>query len=220
VEATTWRSTHRVLAKKLVVVDHAVRVTPRDPDDARRALRPVLGDRADGPILLFLGTLKAKQNTAAVQWIIERLIGSLDPSVTVVLCGPGSDEISVPPGRGAAVVGLGAVEDVDSVVAAADLCLAPLAAGAGVKTKVLHYLAHGKRVAGTPIAFEGLADAPGLFQASLDDLPDLIVRLCGEGESPSVTERRIRLQREWMDAHHGRAHVAEQWEKVLACLPS
>ena len=123
-------------------------------------------------------------------------------------------------GSGAAVVGLGAVEDVDSVVAAADLCLAPMAAGAGVSTKVLHYLAHGQRVAGTPIAFEGIADAPGLHSATLDDLPELVARLCREEESAPVAERRIRSQQEWMDTHHGRAHVTEQWKRVLACLPS
>ncbi len=220
VEAGTWRATHRVLDKKLAVVDHAVRVTPCDPVEARRALRARLGERADGPILLFLGTLKAKQNTAAVKWIIERLVGSLESSCTVVLCGPGSDQITVNRNGSAAVVGLGAVEDVDSVVAAADLCLAPLAAGAGVKTKVLHYLAHGKRVAGTPIAFEGIQEAPGLHTASLDELPELVVRLCREEESPSAAEQRIRAQQEWMDTHHGRAHVAEQWKRVLACLPS
>jgi len=53
------------------------------------------------------------------------------------------------------------VDEIDSIIDSADLCLAPLATGAGVKTKVLHYLAHGKRIAGTPIAFEGLSGAPG-----------------------------------------------------------
>ncbi len=117
------------------------------------------------------------------------------------------------------MIGLGAVDDVDSVVAAADICLAPLAAGAGVKTKVLHYLAHGKRVAGTPIAFEGLAGVPGVHSAPLDELPELIDLLCRENECNSVIAQRHQAQQEWLEVRHGRAHVTEQWKKVLECLP-
>ena len=113
---------------------------------------------------------------------------------------------------------MGSVADVDTVVAAADICLAPLAGGAGIKTKVLHYLAHGKRTVGTPAAFEGLSGAPGLFVASLEELPALVRRLCEEHEDQRTAEERARRQRTWLEDHHGRAHVRAQWEEVLQCL--
>ena len=134
-----------------------------------------------------------------------------------MLCGSGSERLRGRAG-GARVAPLGAVDDVDSVIAAADVCLAPLAAGAGVKTKVLHYLAHGRRVAGTPVAFEGLDGAPGLYCAPLDDQPALIGRLIAVAEPAEVSERRAAAQRAWMDQRHGGAHIARQWRDALQCL--
>ena len=113
---------------------------------------------------------------------------------------------------------LGAVDDVDSIIATADLCLAPLATGAGVKTKVLHYLAHGKRVAGTPIAFEGLSGAPGLLEAPLDVLPDLVARIIAAPESADAARSRVAAQHAWLAEHHGRPLIIDQWRNVLACV--
>src|SRR6202043_2767089 len=125
----------------------------------------------------------------------------LPEAVTVLLCGPRTEQLHGT-GAGARVVGLGLVEDVDAVVASADLCLAPLASGAGVKTKVLHYLAHGRRVAGTPVAFEGLEGAPGTFEAPLDELPLLVARLSTDIESEEEVQARAAAQRTWIECHH------------------
>jgi hypothetical protein len=220
VEASAWTRAHPVLKRKLAVVDHAALVTPKDPVIARAGLVSELGRGQDGPIMVFLGTLTAKQNAGAAQWILRELVNHLPAEATVVLVGPASEGLTSTGGRGAVVVGLGAVDDVDSVVAAADLCLAPLATGAGVKTKVLHYLAHGKRVAGTPTAFEGLETAPATYSATFDELPNLIEQLCAEVEDPDIAVKRAEDQQAWLDQHHGRTHIAEQWRRVLECLPS
>jgi hypothetical protein len=73
-------------------------------------------------------------------------------------------------------------------------------------------------VAGTPVAFEGLDGAPGLFEAPLDELPALVARLCDETESPQAMQRRSAAQLSWMECHHGRDHIADQWREVLRCL--
>lgn len=216
-EAEVWERHHPGLAGKLAVVDHAVRAVPVEPVAARRALADRLGGEPPGPVLLFLGTLLAKHNRVAADWIADHLAPALPADTTIVLCGPGSDEV-VATGGGARLVGLGAVDDVDEVIAAADICLAPLASGAGVKTKVLHYLAHGKPVAGTRVAFEGLEGAPGLHEAELDALAPAVAALCDRLHSDPHGEERARAQRAWLNDHHGRAHVAEQWRSVLQCL--
>jgi hypothetical protein len=109
---------------------------------------------------------------------------------------------------------LGAVSDIDAVIAGADLCLAPLAAGAGVKTKVLHYLAHGKLVIATPVALEGIEDAPGTEATTLADFPSAILGWIGRRDDP-VDRRREALQRAWLDARYGHARVADQWRDAL-----
>lgn len=215
-EAGEWRRIHPVLAGRTVTVTHAPFASPRSPETARVALENLVG-ALSGPVLVFLGTLRAKHNAAAARWIIDVLGPALPATVTIVMCGPGSERLRPHP-SGARVIGLGSVEDVDSVIAAADLCLAPLAAGAGVKTKVLHYLAHGRRVAGTPVAFEGLENAPGVYAAPLDSLAALVSRLARETETAESAGDRSLLQREWVASQHGRGGVAAQWKAVLTGL--
>ncbi len=213
-EAVWWTRLHPVLAAKLAVVDHVPYAFPRDRVAARRYLEEVAGLALPGTVLLFLGTLRAKHNLAAAKWLLHELAPRLPAGAVLVLCGPGSE--SLQPASGPAnVIRLGAVDDVDSVIAAADICLAPLAAGAGVKTKVLHYLAHGKRVIGTQVAFEGLAGAPGLQAASLRELPAAVLDALGEPPNPGLDEARARAEAEWMDVHHGRTSTINQWRDVL-----
>jgi len=216
-EARAWRTINPALFDKIAVIDHAA-FFAEPVSEPRGELGRLTGRALDGPVLLFLGTLRAKHNAAAASWILDTLVDTLPPTVTVVLCGPGTERLSRPDSTGAGVVALGPVVDVDTVVAAADLCLAPLATGAGVKTKVLHYLAHGKPVAGTPAAFEGLSGAPGLHTAPLDDLPVLIGELCRQVEDPVAADDRARSQRSWLEQHHGRDHIRSQWEDVIGRL--
>jgi glycosyltransferase involved in cell wall biosynthesis len=218
VEAATWRGM-RSLDGRVATVDHAALAEPRSPAAAREELGRWLPGSCEGPVLVFVGTLTAKHNAAAADWICSRLTQSLPATATIVLCGTGTERVR-PERTGAQVVGLGLVDDVDSVIAAADVCLAPLASGAGIKTKVLHYLAHGRRVAGTGVAFEGLEGAPGLHSASLAELPALVGRLLSNPERPEFERARSAAQRAWVEAHHGRSRVREQWRDLLRCLSS
>lgn len=216
-EAEHWRRAHPGLGGKLVTVDHTPFVRSTGDAEGAETLQRLLGRRVEGPVLVFVGTMAAKHNGPAARWIVDILGPSLPAAVTVILCGPGTEALHGLP-RGARVECLGMVDDVDSVIAAADICLAPLQSGAGVKTKVLHYLAHGRRVVGTGFAFEGLDGAPGLFEVPLDSIPDLVIRLLESGEPPSAAEQRVVAQRAWMERHHGRRRVATQWQEILQCL--
>jgi hypothetical protein len=216
-EAEHWKRIHPQFGSKLVTVDHAPFATPRSGPESRSALERRLGRSVAGPVLVFVGTMRAKHNGPAAQWIIDVLGPSLPSTTTIVLCGPGTERLRGRDG-GAVVECLGKVDELDSVIATSDLCLAPLASGAGVKTKVLHYLALGRRVAGTPLAFEGLEGAPGLFEARLDSLPALVASLTKTAEAPETAQGRVATQRAWMERHHGRGHVASQWKEILQCL--
>lgn len=215
-EAAHWKRIHPEFSSKVVTVDHAPFARQAAAPESRAALERHLG-RSVGAVLVFVGTMKAKHNVPAARWIIDVLAPSLPPTATVVLCGTGTDNLRGRVG-GAPVECLGQVDDVDSVIASADVCLAPLTSGAGVKTKVLHYLAHCRRVAGTPLAFEGLDGAPGIFEAPLESLPALVAELVERGESREAAQQRAAAQTAWMERHHGRRHVATQWQEILQCL--
>lgn len=89
---------------------------------------------------------------------------------------------------------MGEVEDADELIRRAEVCLAPLLSGAGVKTKVLHYLAHGRPVLGTPLAFEGIEDAPGCHTASLAEFPARLRELLA---APEADERLAAARQAW-----------------------
>jgi glycosyltransferase involved in cell wall biosynthesis len=216
-EAGEWRRIHRPLRDKLMTVDHAAFVPEHPFKDGHGDLADRVGGLLHRPVLLFVGTIAAKHNAVAARWLIDVLAPSLPDTVTIVICGPGSDKLPGGGKAGARVILLGAVKDVDSIIATADLCLAPLASGAGVKTKVLHYLAHGKRIAGTPVAFEGLSGAPGLLEAPLEGLPALVTRIIGAPESADAARSRVSAQHAWLAEHHGRPLIVDQWRNVLAC---
>jgi len=217
-EASEWRRIHAPLRTKLMTVDHAAYVPEHPSMNGAGELARRVGGVVHRPLLLFVGTIAAKHNAVAARWLIDVLAPALSDATTIVICGPGSDQLVGGGKPGARVVLLGAVEDIDAVIATADLCLAPLATGAGVKTKVLHYLAHGKRVVGTPVAFEGLGGAPGLFEAALEDHADVVNRLIAAPETVDSERSRIAAQHAWLAEHHGRPLIVEQWRNVLACV--
>jgi hypothetical protein len=71
---------------------------------------------------------------------------------------------------------------------------------------------------GTPIAFEGLSGAPGLFESALEDLPNLVIRMIAAQETTDAARARVAAQNAWLAEHHGRALIIDQWRKVLACV--
>ena len=215
-EASEWRRIHPPLRDKLMTVDHAAFVPDRTARDGDAHLARLVGGSLHRPVLLFVGTMTAKHNAVAGRWLIDVLAPTLSDECTIVICGPGSDRLSGSGTSGARVMLLGEVENIDSIIETADLCLAPLATGAGVKTKVLHYLSHGKRIAGTPIAFEGLSGAPGLMVAPLDRLPALVARIIADTETAEAARSRETAQRAWLIEHHGRPLIVDQWRDVLA----
>ena len=216
-EAEQWLRLHPSLQGKLATVDHAAFTATLPDQNGSAGVDDLLGEHIEGPLLVFVGNATAKHNAAAAAYIVEQLAPQLPASCTVVLCGPATERFRSQR-EGARVLALGAVAAIDPVIERATVCLAPLAAGAGVKTKVLHYLAHGRIVAGTPMAFEGLDGAPGLHAAALDELPALVSRLIAATEPAAAADARAFAQRAWLDEHHGRLRVTDQWRRALERL--
>lgn len=169
--------------------------------------------------LVFVGNMSAKHNRIAARWILDRLAGDLELPARILLIGPGSESLSGAERSEVVVVEcLGPVDDLSSVVRPSDIALAPLGAGAGVKTKVLDYLALGCRVVATPVALEGIDDAPGVTLASLESFPAAISALWGAGETAQSQQQRSRDQAAWLANRASATRTRAGWESVFAGL--
>jgi glycosyltransferase involved in cell wall biosynthesis len=215
-EAAWWARLFPSSQEKLAVVDHCSPARPVEYDRARVELERLCGVPLRGPIVLFVGNLVAKQNVTAAHWMVEVLAPQLPSDASLVVAGPGTDGLVNPESSSALVCCLGGVSNIDIVIGGADLCVAPLVSGSGVKTKVLHYLGHSKPVVATPVAMEGIEDAPGVTTTALEEFPAAILKWLSRRESPEVGRRRESLQRTWLQERFGPERVTDQWRDALS----
>lgn len=204
-EAAHWARLIPTVRRKLRVIPHCP--LARNPSTPHR---PVTASR---PRALFVGALGAKHNAAAVRWILD-VLAPAESHVELELAGFGMEAVAVD-ARRAGVTCHGTVSDVDRLILEADVCLAPMGAGAGVKTKILHYLAHGRPVICTEVAAEGVETAPGLKVGRLDQFPRLISEVLEENRDPERAAARQQAQRDWLAKNAGAATVALGWQEAL-----
>lgn len=203
VDVEHWKSLFPYSESRLVVIPHT---PPHTLDHPPSDL--ILPSRS----VVFVGSLKAKQNLEAAKWIITSLAPSLPSTVTIIIAGEGSDQLDDLPAN---VLALGYVNDIDAVIHSATLCIAPLSAAAGVKTKVLHYLSLGKQVVGTSCAFEGIDNAPGLILTSLENFASITNSLLNDPESELEMQNRQTNQKEWLLQNHGLQIINQCWLEAL-----
>ena len=128
-----------------------------DPD----ADFPCLDDaaRGEGPILLFTGQMDYPPNIDAVSWFAREVLPRV-PDARFVVAGraPTAEVRALASER---VVVTGAVPDIRSWLAAADLIVAPLRIARGIQNKVLEAMAMARPVVASSAAFEGIEAEPG-----------------------------------------------------------
>jgi sugar transferase (PEP-CTERM/EpsH1 system associated) len=112
-----------------------------------------------GPLIVFTGQMDYAPNIDAVRWfageVMPRLpgarfaiVGRKPPEAVLRLAGP-------------RIIVTGAVPDVRSWLAAADVVAAPLRIARGIQNKVLEAMAMARPVVASPAAFEGIEAEPG-----------------------------------------------------------
>jgi len=126
-----------------------------DPEAIQRWTSRLGLDKHTG--VVFLGNLGYPPNLHAATYVTETLapaVGRAQPEVRILLVGPGTNQYK---GKAPAnVEPLGPVDDLDGLLFACHVGIAPLDFGSGISGKVRDYLLHGLISVVTPAASQGI----------------------------------------------------------------
>jgi glycosyltransferase involved in cell wall biosynthesis len=86
------------------------------------------------------------------------------------------------------------VDDVRPWLAAADVCVAPLALARGIQNKVLEAMAMARPVVASPAAAEGIDHAGFLRVADDSDVPDAVCALLADPDAARTLGQSARAQ--------------------------
>ncbi len=182
-EAALFRERSGVGGGKVAVLGNGIDLDFYRPD----AVIPPLGDdvRGQGPLIVFTGQMDYRPNvTAALAFARDVLPGVRErhPEARFAIVGRNPVvALRKIDGAGGVVV-TGAVADVRSWLAAADVVVAPLAIARGVQNKLLEAMAMARPVVASPAAFAGLEATPGrdLLVCEADVMASVVAELLSE----------------------------------------
>jgi len=123
--------------------------------------RPAKAGEGEGnsPLIVFTGQMDYAPNVDAVRWFADAVMPML-PKARFAIVGRKPPD-AVKRLAGPRTIVTGAVPDVRSWLAAADVVAAPLRIARGIQNKVLEAMAMARPVVASPAAFEGIEAEPG-----------------------------------------------------------
>jgi sugar transferase (PEP-CTERM/EpsH1 system associated) len=178
-------------------------------DPAADFPRPTDADEKQAPFLLFTGQMDYAPNVQAVTWFAREVLPRI-PGARFVIAGR-----NPPPAvralAGEQVIVTGAVADMRSWLAAAEIVVAPLKLARGIQNKVLEAMAMAKPVVASAAAFEGIEAVPGRDLLIADDASQVAEAIEGLLADPERAAAMGAAARRQMDRSY-------RWEARLAPL--
>jgi sugar transferase (PEP-CTERM/EpsH1 system associated) len=153
-EARLFRDRAGLAEGDIRVLQNGVDLAFYDPDGDFPRLAP------KRPLIVFTGQMDYAPNVDAVAWFADAVL-PLVPEADLAIVGRNPSQAVKRLGARERVTVTGAIEDVRSWLAAADVAVAPLRIARGVQNKVLEAMAMGRPVVATPAAFEGIEAEAG-----------------------------------------------------------
>jgi glycosyltransferase involved in cell wall biosynthesis len=167
------------------------------------------GNREGPPLIVFTGQMDYAPNIDAVRWFAGEVMPML-PKARFAIVGRKPPEALLRL-AGPRILVTGAVPDVRSWLAAADVVAAPLRIARGIQNKVLEAMAMARPVVASPAAFEGIEAEPGrdlLVAGEAEAQAEAIAGLLDDPKQAEAMGRAARRRRE----------QAYRWEARLAPL--
>lgn len=181
-----------------------------DPDGPYKKLHPPFPD----PLIVFTGQMDYRPNVEAVSDFAHHampMIRAQQPEATFAIVGRNPtqavSDLSMLPG----VQVTGAVDDVRTWLAAADVIVAPLRIARGIQNKVLEAMAMAKPVIASPAAAEGIDAEHGRHLFVEENIAAEAARVCALLAEPGSGIAIGKAARAHVIAHYG-------WRSQLAPL--
>jgi glycosyltransferase involved in cell wall biosynthesis len=172
-----WPATHCILVVSEMDRQRCLRERPRQrvlvvPNGVDcEAIRPGPFSDAGPPILVFTGDMSFDPNVHAAQVLASRVfpqVHKVHPDAELHLVGRNPDP-RVLALRGPGVVVTGEVPDMVPHLRAASVYVAPIATGAGTRTKLLEAMAAGLPIVTSRVGLEGIEATDGIHVMVADD---------------------------------------------------
>jgi len=130
---------------------------------------------------VFVGSFQYAPNVRAFHFLRDELapaLGRSDPDLLILVGGLDSEPYV--PQSGANLRVLGTVSDLDGLLFACEIGLAPMDVAGGTSGKMVDYVLHGLRVLATPEAAAGIDAAASVQVAPCSEFADRLKALCAE----------------------------------------
>ncbi len=199
----------------VLVVDPPLEVPGAEAIRARR-------ERPAGRTVLFTGAFDRPENHRSALWFLDSvwpMVKARGAGARLVLAGA-EPPAALRARAGDGVTVTGYVESLTPWYEEADVFVAPLIAGAGLKFKVPQAMVHGLAVVATPLAVEGVVDEAGveMFGAVTDDPIEmaaaLVELLARPGHQRELGERGRRWATARYDFEASTSRVVELYESL------
>jgi len=211
---------HRVIVVPNGVCNSEFRT--RRPSQIRTRIRTRLQLALHSKIVFFHGELGWKPNAQAAETIVGSIAPRFDKEdreIVFLIAGPHPSRQLLQQSRCHSNVRiLGYVPNITEFVCAADLCIAPLAAGSGTRLKILEYFAAGKPVVATHKAVEGLGVVDGIHGLFCKTLGEEFIQAISVALNPELSRelgaraRTFAKRFEWSTIAQ---KVAEVYESLM-----
>jgi len=171
----------------------------RPNEEQRKSIRLKYRTENEKIIIAFVGDLRSPHNFYAVKHIVKRLAPAIfeqySDKVYFLIVGS-CDEIPDHFLRDRRIVFTNFVDSVVPYINAADICIAPLTQGAGMKTKTLGYIACGKAVVTTTIGGEGLdlKNKQNAIICNIESMKDQLIHLIENEKMRKILGRNARIK--------------------------
>jgi len=138
------------------------------------------------PAVVFVGGMGYPPNREAAEFLIRvsKRVQEMSRNVNFYLVGPSPPQVSPP------IYATGYVRSTIPYILGADICVAPLKRGGGVKLKVLEYMGSGKPIIATKKAVEGIEKINYVNAETEEDFATAIINILEDKTNINFEENK------------------------------